>query len=150
MEKKAGIKLVHIPAGGGGPALTMVLGGHVEICAGWLIQLKPYISAGTIRPLAVWGPERFKTEELKEIPTLSELGLGIQNFYWIAVFAPKNIPQPIVQKLRDVLKQSVEDKSFETAITRMGDEVKYMSGEDFEKLFKEQRLNISNLVKDMK
>ncbi len=150
LEKKEGIKLVHIPAGGGGPAVTMLLGGHVEISCSPLIPLKPYISAGTIRALAVWGLERFGAEEFRNIPTLAELGLNIPSFYWISVFAPKKTPQPVVQKLRTVLKQSVEDKNFVQMISRMGEDIRYLSGEEFDKLFKEQRLNISDLLKTMK
>ncbi len=51
----AGIKLRHIPTGGGGPALTSLLGGHVDALAGGPNVSIPHIKAGTLRVLAGWG-----------------------------------------------------------------------------------------------
>lgn len=150
LSNESGIKLTGIPAGGAGAQLPLVLGGHVETSIAVPPTLKAHMAAGTIRPLAVNGRERCKFEEFKEVPTLKELGFGVEHYFWVAVFVPKKTPQPIVQKLRTTLKLIAEDKDYERVMTNMYEEIKYMNGEDFEKYFKEQQLNLSNLLKFMK
>ncbi len=67
----AGIKLRHIPTGGGGPALNALLGGHVEAISGGPNVSIPHIKAGTLKALAGWGEKRL--EGLPNVPTLQEL-----------------------------------------------------------------------------
>ncbi len=69
----AGIKLRHIPTGGGGPALTSLLGGHVDCLSGGPNVSIPHIKAGTLRVLANWGDKRLAA--LPDVPTMKELGL---------------------------------------------------------------------------
>src|SRR5687768_373033 len=54
----AGIKMRHVPTTGGGPAITQLLGGHVQLTAGGPAAISSHIKAGKMRPLASWGPKR--------------------------------------------------------------------------------------------
>lgn len=150
LSQMTGIKLIHVPMGGGGPALSALLGGHVEIGGFWPPVISVHVTGGTVRPLAVTSGARLGFPGLKEIPTLKELGFDHELYMWIGLFVPKGTPQPIVQKLRTVVKQIVEDQSFVRLMTRMGEEIKYMSGEDFEKFWKEERSKIGSLIKIIK
>ncbi|HLA40922.1 MAG TPA: tripartite tricarboxylate transporter substrate-binding protein, partial [Candidatus Glassbacteria bacterium] len=141
---------IHIPTGGGGPALTMLLGGHVEISAFFPPVVKPHLAKGTLRALAVNSTERLG-KELATIPTLrEELGFSTPISWWFAVFAPRATPQPAVQKLRSALKNISEDAQFVKLMTKLGFEIKFMGGEEFEQVFKEQRASFSALLKSMR
>ena len=83
----AGVKSQPIPFKGGAPALTAILGGHVDACASHPGEAYPHIKAGKLRPLAVSSLKRFPA--LPDVPTLKEKGydidMGVKKF----IFAPK-------------------------------------------------------------
>ena len=92
----AGIKLRHIPTGGGGPALNALLGGHVDAISGGPNVSIPHIKAGTLRVLAGWGDKRISA--LPDVPTFKELGYKDVEFYiWSGFFAPAATPEPYHQ-----------------------------------------------------
>ena len=72
----AGIKLFHVPYGGGGPAVTALLGGQVDASAQGPAAAIGQIKAGKMRALAGWGTERLKL--LPELPTFKELGYDVE------------------------------------------------------------------------
>src|SRR5688572_12555627 len=68
----AKIKMRHVPTTGGGPAITTLLGGHVQLTAGGPAAITSHVKAGKLKPLASWGPKRH--EAYPEVPTFKELG----------------------------------------------------------------------------
>src|SRR5678815_1239788 len=76
----AGIKLFHVPYGGGGPAITALLGGQVEASAQGPAAAIGQIKGGKMRALAGWGTERLKL--LPELPTFKELGYDAEFYIW--------------------------------------------------------------------
>lgn len=116
--KAADIRLVHVPYRGAGPALNGLLGGQIQALASAPGVLKPHVEAGTIRVLANWGAERIPS--FPDIKTFKELGYPDVEFYiWAGLFAPKGLPDPITQRLRDGLKAAMGEpevlRTFETA-----------------------------------
>ena len=100
----AGVKMVHIPYKGNAPALTDLLGGHVDLVFNGLTSAMPLIKTGKLRALAVTSIKR--TGSLPDMPTLDELGLkGFQAVAWNGLSAPARTPKDIIAKLNaDVLK----------------------------------------------
>ena len=82
----AGIQLKHVPYSGAGPALTALLGGHVDTLASGPAVVIPHIKAGKLRPLAGWGAKRVAS--LPDVPTFKELGYDIEFYIWAGLFAP--------------------------------------------------------------
>src|SRR5881296_4709635 len=118
LSHAAGIKLRHVPYAGGGPALTAVLGGHVDALASGPAVVLPHIKAGKLRALAGWGDKRVVA--LPEVPTFKELGFPDAEFYiWASVFAPKGTPEPVLAKLRDALRAAVNDADFKGAMDKL-------------------------------
>src|SRR5215212_10055987 len=114
----AGIKLLHVPYRGGGPAVTGLLAGQIQALASAPGVLKPHVDAGAMRVLANWGAERVPT--FPDLPTFKELGYPDVEFYiWAGLFGPKDLPEPIMTRLREAMKQAMSDpdvlKTFETA-----------------------------------
>jgi tripartite-type tricarboxylate transporter receptor subunit TctC len=100
----AGVKMVHIPYKGNAPALTDLVGGHVDLVYNGLTSAMPFIKSGRLRALAVTSLKR--AGALPDLPTLDELGLkGFQAVAWNGLTAPARTPREVIAKINaDVVK----------------------------------------------
>ena len=96
LKARAGIELVHVPYKGGGPATVALLAGEVPVMFGGN-SVTAHIKAGRLRGLAVAGKKR--SAALPELPTLSEFYPGLEVTAWIGIFAPANVPAPVLARL---------------------------------------------------
>ena len=104
-QQAAGMKLLHVPYRGGGPALTAFIAGQVDITAQAPGVVNPHARDGNVRLLAHWGGK--PTPELQGIPTMLELGYaGVEYYIWAGLFAPKGTPAPVVARLREAMRES--------------------------------------------
>ncbi|MVW77684.1 tripartite tricarboxylate transporter substrate binding protein [Bordetella sp. 02P26C-1] len=103
----AGVKWRHIPYKGSAPAITALLGGHVDMASTAIAPAQAHIQAGTLRPLAVFGETRLKA--YPDVPTLKELGYDIGSPTYYGISAPKGTPPEVVNKIYEAAKQ-VSDK----------------------------------------
>jgi tripartite-type tricarboxylate transporter receptor subunit TctC len=93
-----GVQLVHIPYKGLGPALTDLMGGHVQLAISTLASALPQVKAGKMRALAVTTARR--SSFFPEIPTMSESGVaGYEFSTWYALLVPAGTPRGIVDRL---------------------------------------------------
>ena len=98
LKRLSKVELLHVPYGGGGPAIQAVVGGQANMT--WLsfAALRGQIQAGKIKPLAVAGDKRLP--ELPNVPTVAESGFpGFVAYSWSGMFAPKGTPEATVKKL---------------------------------------------------
>jgi tripartite-type tricarboxylate transporter receptor subunit TctC len=134
LSHAAGIKLRHVPHSGAGPALTALLGGHVDALASGPAVVLPHIKSGKLRALAGWGESRVAA--LPEVPTFKELGYPGAEFYiWAGVFAPKGTPEPVLARLRDGLRAAVADPEFKAAMDKLETPIAFKQGEEFARFF---------------
>jgi tripartite-type tricarboxylate transporter receptor subunit TctC len=134
LSSAAGVKLRHVPYAGGAPALTAVLGGHVDALASGPVVVLPHIKAGKLRALAGWGDKRVAA--VPEAPTFRELGYPGAEFYiWAGVFAPKGTPEPVLGKLRSTLRAVVDDAEFKGAMEKLETPIVVKQGDEFTKFF---------------
>lgn len=144
----AGIKLRHIPTAGGGPALTALLGGHVECLSGGPNVSIPHIKAGTLRVLAGWGGKRLPA--LPEVPTLKELGYEDAEFYiWSGLFAPKATPPGVIKILREATRQAVSAPEFKSAMEKMETPISYMDADEFKKFWDKDAQRLAKAVRQI-
>jgi tripartite-type tricarboxylate transporter receptor subunit TctC len=130
----AGIKLRHIPTGGGGPAVTALLGGHVECLSGGPNVSIPHIKAGTLRVLANWGDKRLAA--LPDTPTMKELGFkDVEFLIWSGFFAPVATPPAIIKVLREATAKAVEAPEFKAAMEKMDTPIYYLDAPEFQKFW---------------
>lgn len=130
----AGIKLRHIPTGGGGPALNALLGGHVDAIAGGPNVSIPHIKAGTLKVLAGWGDKRISA--LPDVPTFKELGYKDVEFYiWSGFFAPAATPEPFIKVLREATAKAVQAPDFKSAMEKMATPISYLDAPEFKKFW---------------
>jgi len=145
--KTEGIQWIHVPYKGSAPALTSLLGGHVNAVASdtaWL----PYVKAGSLRLLATHGEHRMKL--LPDIPTFKELGYDFVNDNIFLMAAPKGTPPSIVKRLDEVFHRAVEDPEFVQAMGRMELEVTYGNSEDTRKRIEQISLRFKRIITELK
>lgn len=128
--KSAGdLQMRHLPANGGGPAVTAVLGGNVNFFMSPTSIALPHIRAGKVRPLAVSSAKRIKT--LPDVPTFKEQGYDLEYYFWVGIFAPKGTPAPVINTLRDGLNKAAHSKQFLDTLDNLGQELAYMDQPEF-------------------
>lgn len=140
-----GLKLRHVPYGGGGEAVSSVVGGHEDFAAMTPSSSVPLMKGGKVRPLAILGDRRSKF--LPDVPTLKEKGIDAGMPQIVGLGVPKKTPPAIVQKLRQVVEQVTEDKTFIMAIEAQGDEVRHVPGDDFAKIQQQSAEKVRVLFK---
>jgi tripartite-type tricarboxylate transporter receptor subunit TctC len=102
LSKQAGIRLVHVPYRGGGPAMNDAIAGHVDLLVGSTALSVPQIQAGALRPVVQTGKTR--TAALAEVPTVAENGFaGFEAYAWWGVFAPAGTPKATIARFSNEL-----------------------------------------------
>jgi tripartite-type tricarboxylate transporter receptor subunit TctC len=110
--------IVHVPYKGGGPALTDVVAGQVQMTFDTVGTSLQFIRDGRLKALAVSNPTRIP--ELPNVPTMPELGYpAINSGAWIAFLAPLNTPPPIVAKLNQAANMALASPAMREALTRL-------------------------------
>jgi tripartite-type tricarboxylate transporter receptor subunit TctC len=130
-----GVNMVHVPYRGGGPALTDLLGGRVQVLFGGLPPAIEFIRAGTLRPLAVTTATR--SEVLPNTPTMAEFVPGYETSFWGGIAAPKNTPAEVVEKLNKEINAGLADPKLRARLADLGGTVLPGSPADFGKLIAE-------------
>jgi tripartite-type tricarboxylate transporter receptor subunit TctC len=134
LAHSADIKMRHVPMAGLGPALTALLGGHVDALASGPAAVLPHIKSGKLRPLAGWGEKRVAS--LPDVPTFKELGHPDAEFYiWAGLFAPKGLPAPVLAKLLEATKAAVDQPEFRAAMEKMETPIAFRQGAEFQRFF---------------
>jgi tripartite-type tricarboxylate transporter receptor subunit TctC len=116
-----GLKMVHVPFRGAGPALTAALGGQVQILFDNLFPSLPQIRAGKLVGLATTMPER--NDLSKDIPTMRESAPELAKFdvsSWFGVFLPRGVPQQVLDALNGEIKVLLERDDMKARIKDIG------------------------------
>jgi tripartite-type tricarboxylate transporter receptor subunit TctC len=112
------VKPASVAYRGTAPALNDLVGGHVDYFCEQVVSVAPQIAAGAIKPYAVSSSERLPT--LPDVPTAKEQGLDYEMSIWAGIFAPKNTPKPIVEKLAAALDKSLDDPGVKAKLAELG------------------------------
>src|SRR5438034_8871222 len=114
-----GVKPASIPFNGTGPALTALISGQVDYMCDQIVNLVQQVQGGQIKAYAIGTAER--SPALPDVPTSREAGLPeFQAQAWNALFAPKDTPQPILDKLTDALDKALDDELTRKRLLELG------------------------------
>ena len=127
-----GVKMVHVPYRGQGPAMTDLLGGQVQVMFDPVVSSIAHIRAGKLRPLAV--TTSMRSEALPDIPTVGEFLPGYEVSVWFGVGAPKNTPTEIVDRLNKDINAGLTDPNIKARLTDLGGTPLVVSPAEFAKL----------------
>jgi len=141
----AGIDMVHVPYRGGGPALTDLIAGQVQVYFPTTASSIGYISAGSLRALAVTAATR--AQVLPGIPTVGEFVPGYEASYWNGIGAPKATPAEIVEKLNKEINSGLADPKLKARLADLGGDELALSPAGFGKLIADETEKWAEVIK---
>jgi tripartite-type tricarboxylate transporter receptor subunit TctC len=125
-------RIVHLD--GAAPQFKEIMGGNIDVAYDNVGSIVPRVRSGEIRVLAVLDDARSKF--LPDVPTMKEAGYPtVISSSTRGIAGPKNLPAPILTKLRDVLKKAMDDPDHISKLEGQGLAIKVMVGEEYEKYF---------------
>jgi tripartite-type tricarboxylate transporter receptor subunit TctC len=149
IKRKAGIFVLHVPYGGGGPAITAVVGNTASLTLLSYAALRGQIQADKLKALAVTGAQRLP--ELPNTPTVAESGYpGFEAYSWIGAFAPANTPAAVVKKLTADFQAVLNDPEIKSKLTQGGFDVQASDGPTVERYAKREFERWQQFVKNTK
>ncbi|MCC6007796.1 MAG: tripartite tricarboxylate transporter substrate binding protein [Rhodobacteraceae bacterium] len=142
----AEIDMLHIPYSGAGPALIDLLAGRADIMITSLVGVREHIESGALKLLATTGPERSPSDP--DVPTVAEAGYpGFNAMSFQAVFGPRDLPDEIVAKLNEGLRELVTDE-LKASILQRGMVLEISSPEEMRAYLTEQRETFSRIISE--
>ena len=119
---QAGIKIVHVPYKGAGPALTDLIAGQVQMMFSNPAAAYAYVKSGKLRALAVSGERR--SSLMPEVPTIAEVALpGFEASTWWGILAPAHTPDAIINRVNAELARALTNGEVLSRIAALGAEV---------------------------
>ena len=141
----AGVDMIHVPYRSGGPALTDLLAGQVQVLFNPPPASIAYIRAGRLRALAVTTATR--SDALPDLPTVGDFVPGYEASTWYGVGVPKNTPAEIVDKLNKEINAALADPKIKARLAELGANVLAGSPTDFAKLITDETEKWGKVVK---
>jgi tripartite-type tricarboxylate transporter receptor subunit TctC len=114
----AGVDIVHIPYKGAGPAMTDLLGGHVELMFDNLQTAVPQVQAGKLKALGVSSATREKS--LPDVPPIGDTVKGYEALSFLALVAPKGTPRPIIEKVSKTIQEEFQKPEIKKRLSDLG------------------------------
>src|SRR5262249_24382102 len=117
-----GVKPTLVPFGGGGPVTTALLGGQIDYACSGITDVGPQVRAGAVKGFAIAAEER--NASLPDVPTTKEPALLESTAIpWFGLVAPKDTPQPILDKLSAALEKALDDPTVRKRFSDVGGDV---------------------------
>jgi tripartite-type tricarboxylate transporter receptor subunit TctC len=118
-QRRAGVRMIHVPYKGGGPAAAAVLAGEAQLIFASVASSIPQVKAGKLKALATTGRERSKVAP--EVPTMREAGVpGVEVTSWYAFMVPARTPATIVNRIREDAVKALGSPDVQQAMARQG------------------------------
>jgi tripartite-type tricarboxylate transporter receptor subunit TctC len=146
LEQAAGIKMTHIPYGGGGPLIQALLSQQVDISFVSTPLILPHLKSGKVKGIATGGMKRLA--QMPEIPTLSETFPGMQMISWFGMLTPVGVPKDITARLRRAMQQALEDPGTRQKLIDGGFDIVASSPEEFLKFVQGESDKLGKLIRD--
>ncbi|MFI3174894.1 MAG: tripartite tricarboxylate transporter substrate binding protein [Bacillota bacterium] len=110
LGQEAGVEFTHIPFEGAAPALTSLLGGHIDAVSVSYPEVSAQAEAGEVKILAILSPER--NAAIPDVPTAIEEGYDVSVGTWRGLAVPAGTDQAIVDSVYDIFSEAAEADSF--------------------------------------
>jgi tripartite-type tricarboxylate transporter receptor subunit TctC len=146
LKARAGIDLLHVPYKGGGPAMTDLLAGRVQIYMGSIPGILPFIKEGKLKVLGVAGIER--STAFPKIPTLAESVPGYEFVgTWYGMLTQTKVAPAIIARINAILNTALRENNTRQILISQGSDPQPMSVEEFQKFVRADCPNWARAVK---
>jgi tripartite-type tricarboxylate transporter receptor subunit TctC len=146
LKVMAGINIVHVPYKGNAPALTDLLGGHVEMIFSGVPALVPHIQSGRVRAIAIGSLKRFPA--LPKVPTFDESGVkGYEATTWFGLLAPTKTPKDILARLNVEVDKALKSADIKEKFINDGLEPMGGSADAFAKFIRSEIDKYAKVIK---
>jgi tripartite-type tricarboxylate transporter receptor subunit TctC len=142
----AGAKVIDVPFGEG-QAVVNLLGSRIEGVVQLPAALVSHVKNGDLRVLAVLGSKRDPV--FPDVPTANELGYSVTLDMWRGIAVPKGTPRPVVVRLQDAIRRTVDSRPFKNAGKAIGFTPAYLSADEFGKLIANDDAKLAQLMTDL-
>jgi len=143
----AGVKMLHVPYKGGGPAVQDLLAGQVALSFPTLLEASSHIKAGKLRALAVTGSKR--APAMPDVPTVAESYLpGFNSISWIGVLAPARTPVSVVEKIAKDIADVVNLPEVREKLIGLGATPMASTPAEFRKMIDDDRSRYARLIRE--
>jgi tripartite-type tricarboxylate transporter receptor subunit TctC len=143
----AGIKLIHVPYNGGGPALISVLSGQVSIYAGSIPTLLPHFKSGKLIGLGITTAKR--DPAIPDIPTIAEAALpGYDSREWQGIVVPAATPPAIVSRLHQELVKTLAAPDLKERFAGVGATAVGSTPEEFAAHLKQETATMGRVIRE--
>ena len=143
----AKITMRHLPTTGGGPAITQALGGHSQITSGGPATMAPHGKSGKLRLIASWGDKSHPA--VPDIPTMKSMGMDIEAYLWVGLFASAAVPEATLTKVRDLARKAINDPQFRKVLDAVQVVPDYRDGPEFKKFFDADHQRMAAAIKSI-
>ncbi|MBX3652507.1 MAG: tripartite tricarboxylate transporter substrate binding protein [Burkholderiales bacterium] len=144
----AGINMINVPFGGGAPATTAILGGHITLLVGNVLDCSQYIPSGRLRGLAVTSAQR--ASNLPQVPTIAESGWpGFESLNWFGTMVRAGTPRPIVERLSAEVAKSLKTPEAGAILARQGFSEGTMSPADYDAYIRNEMQRNEKILKKL-
>jgi tripartite-type tricarboxylate transporter receptor subunit TctC len=143
-----GLKMVHVPFRGAGPALQAALSGDIQILSDNLFPSLPQVLDGKLNGLAVTTTER--SASAPNLPTVRDTGPELAKFdvsSWFGIFLPKSAPAPVVDALNKEIKVFLEREDTKKNIAAMGARTDYGTPQQFSDFVTAETVKFAAIIK---
>jgi tripartite-type tricarboxylate transporter receptor subunit TctC len=141
-----GIKLLHIPYKGTGPAVSDLLGGRIDIMFAPGPVVQQFVTSGQLKALGVTDTQRSKF--YPQVPTVADSVPGYESVGWFGLLAPPHTPPEIVSKINAVIVAAMQTQEFRDHLATLGAEPRLQTPEEFGRYINADVAKWSKLVKD--
>jgi len=142
-----GVKLLHVPYKGTGPAVTDLLGGRIDLMFAPGPVVQQFVQSGQLNALGVTDIKRSKF--YPDVPTVAESGVaGYESVGWFGLLAPRGTPPEIVHQINEAIVAAMQTQEFRDHLATLGAEPKPQTPEQFGRYINADVAKWSKLVKD--
>lgn len=147
-HETAGSHGLHVPFKGGGPAITDLMGGHVDSMIASLPLVLQQVQSGKLRALAVTSPQR--NAALPEVPAVAERYKGFEVYSWVGMVAPAKTPAAVLDKLAAEMSATLRDPEVAKRLSDGGFELVAGGREQMDQLVKAESARWGRLIQSHK
>ena len=145
---ETGVDIVHVPYKGGGPAITALLAGEVQLVFSSMLPVLPHVKSGRLRAIGLAAARR--SPAAPEVPTFRESGIPYETGTWFGILAPTGTPTAVVRRLHREIVDILSRNEMRDRIAREGAGLVGNTPDEFARFIKDESVRWAEVVKTAK